>query len=1511
MIKRILKSVIRILMISLLTMGLIIAILQNERVQSFIAQSGSAWLSESLGVSVWIEKVSISSLLDVKIKNIRINDHHNQPLITARSIRFKYPLFQPFINEWPIDEVIIDSAFINLVAYKGEDELNINKLFSSSSDTLLNNSSPSDRKPVQIGLNRLQLVNSRFVYQVEDFLDSSIQGMDYSNLDISSINIELEDIHVIDDSIVAHIISMSAKDRCGVELNHLEGLANVSSTNMILESAQLFTPDSKAHLNLKFEYPSWSAYLDFINEVNIKAEIFPSQLNMRDISFFAPDIIGMDNFLRVQGIVNGPIRNLKGKDLKITFGEATNFKGDLQMAGLPNIYETFINLKVDDLSTSLYDIKSFLLPGGENLSMIPPELEKFGKIRIKGRFTGFYNDFVSNNDIYTEIGKLKTDIQFQNNLQENIVYYKGDFNARNFDLGQFLEQESDFGKINFKLNVKGKGLDLATLETKINGRIDSLDFRNNELNTIFVNAMIQKNQFEGTMSIEDNLINTDFKGLINFNTDNPEFDFVAKLNHVKLADLGLLDIDPTASLSTNVHMNFTGNRLDQFEGLIEVDSTTFEYMDEVYFMDSLYIYSHKSTNADIQDTIRMGSDFINGEIIGKYTLEGLPYAVENLSQKFIRNYDFIERDFNQDLYEHFDFSFNLNNSSTLTNLFVPSLQLQDSLLIYGHYYSDQSDLLMEVKTNEFSWDSYKIIQPQFTLQTSPNNALTLFETRELIIKEPSDNDTLKLGMDQLRLEMKFQNDSALFGFNWYNQNSKYKNKGDIRGVLSVESSEKMDIQFTKVDMIINDSVWKVNQRSGLHIDTSSISFDSLKFFSKNQSVMFNGTIARSLKESFQIQFQNFNISVFNIITKQSGIRLKGFITGDFQLIDVYDQAGFLADLKIKSFALNGENLGDAELKSTWNTDQSVFINLSLQKRGSKGEYKPLFLEGYYFPNSSEGQLDMDLSMRNMSLSFLKPFLDSFVSDLEGQATGEINLKGTIEKPILKGQLDLARTQFRIIYLNTLYSLSGTMYLDNQMLGFNEVIVFDTVGNQATIQGGLVHKNLRNFGVDLKVFPNKFVGLNTLKGMNELFYGKAVVSGDVMIKGPFDNIFLDVNVSSESGTSLTIPINTTLGVSENNFIVFIDKTDTISVKNEKAFVPQLQSFSLNMDLNITPEAKIQLFLPAQLGEIDARGSGDLNMNLSRTGNFRMSGDYRVSRGLFYFKIRNLLNRRFQLNEGGTISWTGDPYAGVLGMSAKYELKTSLNSLGLEQDSSYRNRVPVDCIIGLTGPIMDPNVKFRFEFPNATEEVKQYVFTKIDTTNPSEMSQQMLSLLVFNSFSFNDGTGNNTLGSSVSGSSMQIVANQLSNWLSQISKDVDIGINYRPGGELTNEEVEVALSTQLFNERVTIDGNFGYQNVQNNPNTNASSIVGDLNVEVRITKDGRLRLKAFNRTNTVDLLDNTSPYTQGVGIFYRKEFNNLEELFSNQKRKERKKKEQQKLAKSKAVQLKEEDAINKTE
>jgi len=1508
LVKKILSAIVRIFLILLFAASLLIGVLHNGHVQSFLGRAGSTYLSRSLGVHVWIDKIRVTSYFNVLLENVYLEDERNNPLITAKSIQFKYNIFRPYISEIPINYLKIDSAFVNIVQYKNDSSLNIIKLFSGSS-TADNHDSTEvivKRKPLKLGLDYLDIQNTHFVYHIFEDGEDSVQGMNYEYLDIKDIYVSMKDVHLVDDSIWAYVKDIRGKDRCGVDLKHLEAQATVSSKNIILGDAFIQTNRSKASFNLAFYYDSWSAYLDFIDKVRMEADIRPSKINMEDIAYFASPMFGMDNVVRIQGNVKGPVRNLKGRHLHLSYGAATAFNGNAQMSGLPNIYETFINLKVKDFSTSLSDLEHFNLPGGQKMDMIPDVLNRLGNIRLKGRFAGFYNDFVSTSDIYTEIGKLKTDIQFTNHEEKDEISYIGKFDAHNFDVGKFTGLESQFGNINFNLDVQGKGLDLASLDTKVSGQINNLEYKKNPLNTIFIDALVQENRFNGELSISDSLIHATFLGEIDFDSIHPAFYFKAGFDDLKIAKLGLMDVDSSASISSRVHMNFTGLDMDAFLGSIRIDSTKLLYKDEVYSLDSLHIFSSKLNNAGGKQ-LAISSDVINGSIIGEYEIQDFSDDMLLMTHEFIHQIDLPATEEKNVFDQDFNFNFTLANTNKITSLLMPALQVNDSIFVNGAWKEKSQKMQFHLHTNSFDWNNMKIISPNLDYKADSQAMITNLSCNELVFKEASKRDSLRLGLDNLGVNFVLGEDSLGFAVEWNNRPaSNYL--GDIVGYVKFEQEQGFNLNFQHTHMLINDSVWDIAQNSRFLVDSNNYIFDSLKFYSQNQSVLINGELSYQTDKFLDIDFKNFNISVFDILTHASGINLDGFLTGQVQLIDVFNRINFLADLQMNQVRLNGESLGTAEIKSTWNTDQSVFVNVNLEKQGNKGIYKPLYLEGFYYPQKIDNQIDMDLSVHHLAINFLSPFLHDYVSDIDGRATGDIQISGSLKKPNLSGSIDLARTQFRIEYLNTLYSLSGTLSLDNNSLGFNQVTIYDTVGNKAVLEGGLVHHRLRDFGVDLKVHPDNFIGLYTRKGMNELFYGSAVLSGDIEIKGPFDNVFLNIDAVSKKGTDIHIPINTTLGVSENNFIVFNNASDTLKDEEQRQYKPQLSSFSLNMDLSVTPDAKVQIFLPSDLGEINAEGSGDLNLSLSRTGNFRMSGDYRVSKGLFFFKIKNLFNRKFTLKEGGTISWTGDPYSGTLGMRAKYQLKTSLTSLGLEQDSSYRNRVPVDCLIGLTGPIMNPNMKFSFEFPNATEEVKQYVFTKIDTTNSSEMSQQMLSLLVLNSFSFNSSNGSNSLASNMGGSSIQIVANQLSNWLSQISKDVDIGINYRPGSDLTNEEVEVALSTQLFDERVSIDGNFGYQNLENNPTSNTTNIVGDINVEVKITKDGRLRLKAFDRTNTVDLLDNTSPYTQGVGIFYRKEFNTLKELFQSKKRKE--KQRQKAMEKEQDKAFKNEDKTSKS-
>jgi hypothetical protein len=283
-----------------------------------------------------------------------------------------------------------------------------------------------------------------------------------------------------------------------------------------------------------------------------------------------------------------------------------------------------------------------------------------------------------------------------------------------------------------------------------------------------------------------------------------------------------------------------------------------------------------------------------------------------------------------------------------------------------------------------------------------------------------------------------------------------------------------------------------------------------------------------------------------------------------------------------------------------------------------------------------------------------------------------------------------------------------------------------------------------------------------------------------------------------------------------------------------------------------------------------------MNYLNSGEFTMEGEFKIDKGSFFFTLQNIINRDFDIRRGSKVSWSGDPYNAQINMTAVYKVKTTLGDFGPPDDSAVR--VPVDCIISLKNSLLDPEIKFTVEFPDLNDAAKQHIYARLDTNDQAMMSQQMMSLLILNSFSSSTGST-----SGVGFNTFSLLTNQLSNWLSNISNDFDIGVNYRPGDQVTAQEVEVALSTQLWDERVLIDGNVGVKGSETTQNNN--SIVGEVTVEYKITPDGNVRIKAFNKSNNDDLSKTYAPYTQGIGIFYTKEFNKFREIFNFRKRKEK--------------------------
>jgi len=483
---------------------------------------------------------------------------------------------------------------------------------------------------------------------------------------------------------------------------------------------------------------------------------------------------------------------------------------------------------------------------------------------------------------------------------------------------------------------------------------------------------------------------------------------------------------------------------------------------------------------------------------------------------------------------------------------------------------------------------------------------------------------------------------------------------------------------------------------------------------------------------------------------------------------------------------------------------------------------------------------------------------------------------------------------KIDYLQTIYRLNDSIRFDKNNIIFKNITVLDEKGNTAQLNGSVSHRNFNDFKANLVINTNDCMVLNTRPKDNELFYGTAFASGMTTIKSGTNSLSFDISAKTGGNTRFYIPLNSSETVSDYSFITFLN-TDTATRKEEitkqTTVSPESETaLDLNFDLEVTPDAEVQLIFDSKVGDImRGHGNGNLNISYDQKGDFKISGDYIIEDGDYLFTLGNILNKPFTVENGGRIIFNGNIDDAEIEMKAIYKLKASLYEI--LQDERFNERIPVECQINLSGRLFNPVIGLDIFLPTADESTRTYLKNVI--TTEEELSRQFLYLLVMNSF-YSDPTYRSGLTSTTStGTSAmavtttEMVSNQLSNWLSQISNDFDIGFVYRPGyKDINANEVQLALSTQLLNDKVIINGNFDVRGTGSS-SSSTDQLTGDFDIEYKITD--KIRFKVFNRFNN-PYTGKQAPYTQGFGLFFRQDFDKFSDLFRKKEKPEMKKEEE---------------------
>ncbi|WP_372773456.1 translocation/assembly module TamB domain-containing protein [Mangrovibacterium sp.] len=1283
-------------------------------------------------------------------------------------------------------------------------------------------------------------------------------------IDIQNIKMDVSDFEFDEDSVYFRINKMQLDDHKSFQLKNLTGDFVSRKKYAKLSQLNLSTGQSEVrNATIIFDQTKLDDGAD-ITESYIDLMLDDSELDLRDLATVVPDIKGMDQKLQLSGHIYGKINELKARKLQIKTGKSTTINCDFYINGLPEINRAFIQLDLNNSTLDFKDLAEIRLPDRSptRYPKISNTLYEAGLIRYNGNFTGFLSDFVAYGTINSNFGRIDTDLSFKPGEQENLDV-SGHLKTVNFKLGK-LTQTSKLGKLTFTGRIDGRFNQITNvLDAKVEGTADSIMVSDYMYKNIILDGLIQNQKFEGDLVIDDENLKCTFNGKVNVNPDSSLFDFKLLLHKADLVALKIDKVHQKSELSMHINANFTGSTIDDLKGIVQFEGGKYTNENNSILLNSLSL----TTSSGENNKLELNSDFLDAEIEGSYQFISLSRSIENLIAHYMPSSG--AKISKTPGLNRFSLNAEIKDTAPILRTFYPRLTLSPGY-ITGVIDETKNQINLYTEISDIQLNGLYI----------KGYSLSLHSTDKLEFK--SRIEELEISENQhlynIAVLASAKDDEMSTKLLWNNYDV-LTYSGELEGFMKFTMRENnrahVDLKIEPSKIYVADTLWQINP-SYVTIDSSRVEVDNFMISNRNQFISLNGVISKEQTDELAVRINNFKLDNFNLITGENN-KLTGILDGTISLVDLYNRALFLSDVKLNDFKYNDTKVGNVSVLSKWDTPSNAIQSELIV---SNKQQQNLYGYGSYFP--TQDSLDFTINTEALSLSLLEPFLEGSFQDIRGEATGEVKITGKHDKIMMYGDVMANNAGLALSYLQVGYKFTNKVKFRGDSIIFDHITINDSEGNSGVFNGSIRHDNFSNMDYNLSVNSKNLQVINTTPAINERFYGKAYAAGVVKITGHGREIFIDGNARTLNHTALNIALDYEEEAQEYDFIKFVDHSK-LEDKNMRIRTSTDQSVVfMNFNIQLTPEARFQLVYNSQVGDmIRAQGTGNIQLKIDPNYNIEMFGEYTIDRGDYLFTLQNVINKKFEIESLGTIQWNGDPYDATINVNAIYRLKASLSELfaNSTENVNYSQRIPVNCKIALKDQLSNPTIGFDIEFPTAEDRIKDEVLQYLSTEE--DMNKQILSLLVMGRFytpEYLRGSYESQNSNLVGTTASELFSNQLSNWLSQISNDFDIGVNYRPGNQISDDEIELALSTQFFNDRVTINGNISNNVNQTGStiNNNSADFVGDFDVTVKLTNNGKLQFKAYNQSNN-SLIYETSPYKQGIGISYRESYDTFGELW----------------------------------
>ena len=1488
---KILKHILNIAIWSLLGLYLLIILTFSiPAVQEYLGKRAANVLAEKLGTSVSIGRLKYGLLSHLTLYQVDIKDQRGHDMLKAGRISAHLDILPLTEGKISISTAQLFGARAQLYQQDSLAKPNFQFVLDSlaSKDT-------TSASTLNLRINSLIIRHSSVSYDRYD-LPETAGTLNTNHLKVSDISSHIILKALSEDSLNVNIKRLSFKEQSGLNIKrlsmHFEGGRHSSRlTDFVLRmpGTNIQLGDIKANYRFRDDH--------FVTpSLHYSGSIQPSTITLSDLACLLPSLNTFQSTLSLAVNFNG-----EGERLNVPMLNIGSTTGDIGIniggwvKDLRDSLPTW-NADIHDLALSAKTV-SFI---SENLQgqriQVPQELVRLGNIHLKGHANGKGASTIqTHNQLQTDAGSVNMEMAIDEKR-----HFNGHIDTKDFNLKKVLDDDQ-FGILSTDIELSGQLPDHQPLIVKADGVVHQFEFKGYNYQHINIDGLYSPTDIHGHASIDDANIGVMVDGSIIQTGKKHNVKLEATFANLSPKAINLSDKWGEARFFGDIKADFLASNLNDAVGTFDIIDLSMQGHRASYDLESFHIES--GYDGDIH-YVTMTSDFGEASIRGDFDYQTLPQSFTNFISTRMSTIPGLPP-VDHSTHNNFSIQATIRKSDWIQHLLRTPFYLTKPITLQGSLNDERQQIFMECDIPQFFYEDKRYDNAHISI-LSPINTLQYDVS---ITKHYDDTDDM-----DLQVMGSVHNDQLSATLQW-NNHAEEPTSGRITAMAyfdrSYADTQTAFVKLASSQMTIKGKSWDILPATITYAGKSkALKINGFSIRHGKQYLTIDGTASENKSDVLSVKMRDLDIAYIVDLVNFDAVSFSGKATGNGTLRAVLGDLEADAKIIVKNFEFEHGRMGILDAIVKWNTEKE---QIDIQATAVDSRAKTI-IGGYISPKRD--YLDIDIRAVGTRLEFAKSFTETFIDDIQGYVDGNVKLSGSMSALNLYGDMIL-NGKAHVTTLNCTYEMQNdTLLLTRDNITFKNCALYDIYGNKAVLTGGIHHNDLTNLTYDVYLDARNLLAYDFKTFGDATFYGTAYADGTVAIHGRENSVLIEADITPKRGTEFVYNAASPDIITDQEFIVWGSKDEstnahlqkTAAKVDETAETPELTQRAdmrtdvrMNLRINATPDATIRLLMDERTNDyITMRGSGDLQTSFYNKGSFNIFGTYRISEGTYGITIQNIIKKNFVFKEGGTITFGGDPYDARLNMQAQHTVNgVSLSDLNVGK--SFSNTVRVNCLMDISGQPRAPIIDFDLDIPNVNSDEKQMLRSIINSEE--EMNQQVIYLLAVGRFypqGANNANEEETAGQSKTSLAMQsllsgTLSSQLNDVLNRVikSNNWSFGANISTGDDgWNNAEYEGIINGRLLNNRLLINGQFGYRDGTTTTTgstakaTSATpSFIGDFDIRYLLLPNGNLAFKVYNQTND-RYFTKSSLNTQGIGIIMQKDFNGLPDLFSTRKKKNEK-------------------------